>query len=362
MIKVLIDTGNAPSTTGIGVYSRGLLHALDRFASDKLVATESGVSTGGKTIRPIRRMAYLLRLRRLASKNFLGADLVHFTNIYVPKRHRRVAYVATIHDLNVLESPEAHTYRYSMYYRRAVLNAIERADSILTDTNAVRNMMLDRYRISEEKISAIGIGLNPEFQETVDDIPMSATNGKKTLLFVGRLESKKNVTWLVHTFSEAVRSGRLQDVELVLAGNRGYGFESIAKAIAQADRLVHWVSNPSLKSLASLYRRAEVVVLPSLCEGFGLPLLEAMYCDKPIVASRIPTSVEVAGTAAEFFSLDNKEEFWDALDAALVDRNAQLRRAARARQLDKYSWERLTDKYVKVYESACSKIKGNLHL
>jgi glycosyltransferase involved in cell wall biosynthesis len=118
---------------------------------------------------------------------------------------------------------------------------------------------------------------------------------------------------------------------------------------------VQWVTNPDTQILASLYKRASAIVLPSLCEGYGLPLIEAMYCDRPIVASRIPTSVEVAGCAAEFFSLGNKEEFWDAVIAAFTDVNAQQRKRCSSEQLKKYSWEYLAGNYAAVYEAARSR-------
>ena len=81
-------------------------------------------------------------------------------------------------------------------------------------------------------------------------------------------------------------------------------------------------------------------------------LFRSMYCDKPIVASRIPTSIEVAGCAAEYFSLGCKEEFWDAVNTAFADRNAQQRKDRSSEQLGKYSWEQLAGNYAAVYESA----------
>ena len=98
-----------------------------------------------------------------------------------------------------------------------------------------------------------------------------------------------------------------------------------------------------------LYCSSTAVVLPSLREGFGRPILEAMYCDKPIIASRIPTSLELAGEGAEFFSLGDRSEFYEAVRAAVDDRNAFTRKTAASRQLERYSWRTLAQRYLTIY-------------
>ncbi|MBI4534962.1 MAG: glycosyltransferase, partial [Ignavibacteriae bacterium] len=102
----------------------------------------------------------------------------------------------------------------------------------------------------------------------------------------------------------------------------------------------------------TLYRNAEIIILPSVCEGFGLPILEAMYCGKPVVASRIPTSLEVAGRAACFFSLDDSEEFFQAVRDALELVGSRSYKLVASRQLKLYSWEKLVLKYEEIYRMA----------
>jgi glycosyltransferase involved in cell wall biosynthesis len=349
-LQVLIDSGNAPPRTGIGVYGQGLLHALKQYCSDRVSVSETGISLVGNTFRPIRRLAYLFRLRQLAEKDYGGADIVHFTNIYVPKRHHRASYVVTIHDLDAIERPEFYTRRYSLYYHNSVQRAIERANVVMTDTHSVREKIIEHYRLPGERVASMGIGLHSDFKEAVDAIQNVDKPEFKTLLFVGRLEKKKNLVWLIRTVSEGIRSGRLRDLRLILAGNKGFGFEEIEAALKEAGSLARWVASPSIHHLATLYRRASVIVLPSFCEGFGLPLLEAMYCGKPIVASKIPTSIEVTGGAACFFSLGCKEEFYDAVDTTLADSDMPGRLESCSKQLKKYAWEHLVEGYVEVYQ------------
>jgi alpha-1,3-rhamnosyl/mannosyltransferase len=258
----------------------------------------------------------------------------------------------TIHDLDAIERPELHTRRYSMYYRSSVQRAIERAGVVMTDTRAVREKIMERYGLPEERVASMGIGVHSAFKKAVDATQTVANPEPRILLFVGRLEKKKNLVWLIRTTAKGIRSGRLRDMRLILTGNEGFGFEEICAALRETGSLAQWVASPDVHVLATLYRRASAIVLPSFCEGFGLPLIEAMYCGKPIVASKIPTSIEVAAGAANFFSLGREEEFYDAVDTALADSNMLQRIESCSEQLRKYSWENLVEGYVEVYQKA----------
>jgi glycosyltransferase involved in cell wall biosynthesis len=349
VLRLLIDAGNAPPYTGTGVYGSGLMTALKQYSSSEIDVAEAGTSLVGNSVRPLRRLVYLWRLSQLAKRGYNGVDIVHFINVYVPRKRTKIAIVGTIHDLDAIQHPDVYTRRYSAYYRKTVGATLQRADMILTDTEAVRGVIMDRYRVAEDRISAVGIGLHSLFVDAVDGIPKPTIQGDPVVLFVGRLEKKKNIAWCVRTVAEGVRRGALPVLRLALAGGRGHGFEEIAAALRDAKDIAQWFPHPDIGSLAKLYQQAEVVVLPSFCEGFGIPLLEAMYCGKPIVASRIPTNLEVAGEAARYFELGNKDELYSALCDALTRGNSDARVNAAREKLRAYSWERLAPCYVSVY-------------
>lgn len=349
MLRLLIDTGNASPRTGTGVYGRGLIAALQRYSAAELNVEEAGISWTGNSFRPLRRLVYLWRLRQLAASGFRGADLVHFINIYVPRKRSRVAHIGTITDLDAIQHPELYTRRYALYYARTVQATLRRADMIFAISESVRGMILERYRIPEERITAAGIGLNPVFVSAVDATSPKPVSREPLILYVGRLEKKKNIAWLVQTVSRGVKNGALPKAVLVLAGGRGFGFDEINDAMREAGHTVQWVQDPEIQILAGLYLRASVVVLPSHCEGFGIPLLEAMYCQTPIVASKIPTSLEVAGDAARFFGLGNTDEFYAMMNDALKCGNSDREAVAAKERLRIYSWENLAPRYVSVY-------------
>lgn len=354
VLRVLLDFGNAGPTTGTGVYGHGLLEGLRTHCAEIVDAQEAGISSVSTSLRPLRRLMYLSRLRRLRAKGYGGADVVHFTNVYAPRRQPGTATVVTIHDLDAILHPEVYTERYSVYYGRTVWSSIDRTQRITTDTDAVRTMILERYPAAAEKVQVVGVGLSRQFMEAADRQGASPAPATPTLLFVGRLEMKKNLEWLVNTVGEGIRKGAIPRLHLVLAGGRGYGFSRISGVMKRHAGITRWVESPSMDTLAGLYAGASAVVLPSRCEGFGIPLIEAMYCRKPVVASRIPTSLEVTGGAAYFFDLDDADGLFHALNEALVDRQREVHGPVAVRQLASYSWPLLARKAVEVYRDARS--------
>jgi glycosyltransferase involved in cell wall biosynthesis len=287
----------------------------------------------------------------MSLQGFRGADVVHFTNVYVPPPRRGPSFVLTIHDLDAITFPELYAKRYVVYTQHAFNLAVRRSTLILTDTEAVRAAVLDRYGISDKRVVVAGIGLSPSFVALADKLPLPRPV-LPMILFAGTLTRKKNIAWMTRAVAEGVRRGALPPLRLLLAGNPGYGISEILEAITEARGIAEWVRNPDQLHLVQMYREASALILPSYCEGFGIPLLEAMYCGVPIVASNIPTSQEVAGGIAEFFDLGDRDGFYDAVRRALYDVRSEERRANAAKRLNSYSWPMLVPGYVAAYRAS----------
>ena len=336
---------------GIGSYCDGLLNAFGKYGKGKISVAETGVSHPHKRFRPFWRLVYLSKLNLLKRKFFNGADVVHFANYYVPGRNSRTAYVATIHDLDPLIMPEVHSSRYLPYFKKVVEHAVHNSDILVTQTEAVRQDVVTYFQLDDSKVMVGGDGLSDEFMAYADrenklhpDNPM--------LLYVGQINMKKNVTWLVNTVYEGVASGALPKLTLILVGGEGYGSFEFKKNLRNFEPVVQWCRGVPLDKLVSYYCQCAAVVVPSFREGFGRPLLEGMYCGKPIVASRIPSSREVAGNAAFYFDLEKKDEFYSAVRSALSAERSEERKVIAKNQLRKYSWENLTEVYYNIYQSA----------
>ena len=351
MLNVLVDTGNAPAKTGIGIYGELLLHALRRYHPMDIAMSEAAIGYPANTMRPLRRLLYLARLAHLRRAGFRGADVVHFINQYAPVRRSNVSYVVSIHDLDPLMLPDAHSRRFALYFTKAVQLASQRAHIIVTQSEAVRSEVLEYFGLAPESVCVGGDGISAEFMRLAG-MCRKADPDVPTLLYVGQLSRKKNISWAVKTLREGIASGALPPLRLELAGGAGFGSHEILEQIALSSSFVRWHDRPSLEAIVSLYAACSAVVLPSLREGFGRPILEAMYCNKPIVASRIPTSEELAGSTAHFFAINDADEFYDAVKDALNDTKNQVRTRLSPAVLEKYSWRSLADVYSAIYHRA----------
>jgi glycosyltransferase involved in cell wall biosynthesis len=355
MINLTIDGGNALPTTGTGVYTLGLLEALRKYSSSDFRIMESNICSNSSSLRPLHRLIYLRRLRKKQLECRDISPVFHFTNVYVPKKLRPIGFVGTIHDLDPIYFPETFSGRYRFYFQRAVRNSAVRSDVILTDSEASRQLLIDFLNGCETKIKVARIGVSLDFMEQVDNVLKTNPTDVLTLMFVGSLSKKKNTAWLIRTTYEGVRKGALPKLKLLLVGNAGYGFNEIEKALRDAGDIVCWKSGVSKNELAKLYIESSAIVLPSFTEGFGLPLIEAMYCRKPIIASRIPSSVEVAANAAQYFDLNDIDGYYSAVRIALEDQNCDERVSFISNHLSKYLWKNLVHDYEAVYRNVVVK-------
>jgi len=351
VIRLTIDEGNAPPKTGIGVYGAGLRSALRTYAAGEVEVSDAGASWTGTSVRPLRRAVHTVRLNLLRRALYHGADVVHFTNNYIPPRVGRVAYVATVHDIDPILLPSAHTRRYTLYFSTVIRSTLARSHVLEVHSEALRQDLLSRYSLDPARVIVGGDGLSSEFT-TLADATERTLPPVPTLLYVGLINLKKNSPWLVRTIIRGVRSGALPALRLILAGRDGQGFDEVQRGLEEAPDIVAWQRTPSFPDLLRLYCGCTAVVLPSLSEGFGRPLLEGMYCGKAVIASRIPTSVEVAGDAATFFDLGDTDSFYHAVRSAVSGAPTEPQRASAAERLRHYSWERLARVYLSLYRTA----------
>ncbi len=351
----MIDRGNAPPMGGIGAYAEGLLDVSEHSQESGIRIREAGISLQGTSARRYNRARYLLRLFQLRGRRFDNSQVIHFLNYYVPRRVPGIAYVATVHDLDPLILPEAHPGLYVHYFNTVIKKTVTRSHLLITQTEAVRNELLARFPFDVDDIFIGGDAVSPQFIQRVDVTP-STIPKVPVLLFVGQINKKKNIAWTFEALRDGVKSGEIPALKLVLAGSRGFGFNEVQEQIRSAGTFVKWYESPSLEVLVSLYRSCSAVIVPSLREGFGRPLLEAMCCEKPIIASRIPSSLEVAGEVAHFFPLGDKAGLYDSVRQALSDGLSLERTSAARRCLQSYSWHNLSIRYLNIYREAYARI------
>ena len=258
-------------------------------------------------------------------------DIFHASNWALPRTKAKL--VTTIHDLTFLKYPQTHT-RYSVAAHTRHLNQARKyGDRIIAVSESTKKDLID-YGIAAEKITVIYEAAASVFRP-IDSRPARAKYGltKPYFLSVGTLEPRKNLKRLIQAFSA------LRTAQLAIAGPIGWG-ESLPTTSK-----VKFLGFVPDEDLAGLYSGAKAFVYPSLYEGFGLPVLEALSCDCPVITSNVSSLPEIGGEAAIYINPLKVSEITQAM-TAIQKLNLTQKSLAQAK---KFSWEKTAKETLKVY-------------
>ena len=326
-MRVALDVSPLVQTrAGTARYLKGLLRELRR-RDDVEVSTRS--FGRGDRLSTLARdgVWYPFLLGREA-----GADVLHCPTYRGPVRSR-VPLVVTVHDLAVLRHPEAFNRWTRAYSPRVVPRVLRAARQLIAVSEFTRRELVELLGVPEERIHVVPNAVEDEFTQE------GPAEQGEYVLAVGTLEPRKNLDRLV----EAVRRTH---TELRIVGARGWG------GVEAAGNGVRWLGEVSDAELARLYRGAACVAYPSLYEGFGIPVLEAMACGAPVVTTRGTAMEEVADGAAVLVDAHDPAEIAAGIVQAVADR-AQLvaKGLERARA---FRWDAVAAATVDVYREAVS--------
>jgi glycosyltransferase involved in cell wall biosynthesis len=282
-------------------------------------------------------------------------DVFHSPANVLPLTYYRPS-VITIHDLAIYRNP-AWFPSQVFSTRLLVPQSVKRAKRIIAVSDSTRRDLRDLFNVPARKVLVIPEGVD------VRPLPLSDRNAdvrkqfrlpKRFLLFVGTLEPRKNLPALVRAFAVVARMPRFSDVGLVLAGARGYKATEVFEEITEQklkDRVWYIGYLTQNQKLAAI-RAAEAFVFPSVYEGFGLPVLEAMALGTPVITSRVSSLPEVAGTAALLVDPEDEGELVRAMVRVLdgAPLRARLAKAGKA-QAAKFSWDRTAKETLDVYRA-----------
>jgi glycosyltransferase involved in cell wall biosynthesis len=330
------------SRTGDETYVANLLRELPALAPDLRFAAVTrhaeAVPPGVEALHlPVRsqvtRMSF--GLPRLLRR--LRPALAHFLYV-IPPLYRGLA-VVTVHDISYEHLPEVMTVRDRAFFRTLVPRSARRAARVLTGSEWTKNDLVGRYGLHAERIAVTPYGVESAYSAVGE-----AARRGRYLLVVGALQPRKDPL-------TAVRALALldHDMRLLFAGPEKRGGNEVraeAARLGVADR-VEFLGHVDMAELVRLYRGAACVVLPSLYEGFGLPVLEAMACGAPVVATTAGSIPEVAGEAAVLVPIRDPQELANGVGRALAERERLV--AGGREHAAAFSWTRTARKTLAVY-------------
>jgi O-antigen biosynthesis alpha-1,2-mannosyltransferase len=313
--------------SGVGVYSRELMWALAAAHPETQFAF---------CYRPHRYFAsWSTRLPRNARRRLLAepvgprrAALFHGLNQRLPRIPMRRA-VATFHDLFVL-SGEYSTPEFRARFGAQARDAAARADLIVTVSEFTKSQVTGLLGVKPDRIRVVRHGIRP--------LATARLPRERIILHVGAIQTRKNITRLVEAFEGVDASWRL-----VLAGSCGFGSAEILERIARspARERIQVTGYVTQDALAGWYSQAQIFAFPSLDEGFGMPLLEAMTAGIPVLTSNRAALPEVAGDAALLVDAERTEAIAEGLRE--LTRNEHLRQNLVIKGMERageFSWEK----------------------
>jgi glycosyltransferase involved in cell wall biosynthesis len=285
----------------------------------------------------------------------LAPDVAHFTNGMMPLA-APVPTVVTIHDMSLALYPRYHPPRRVLLNRPLVDLAVRRADAIITVSQSARRDIVRHYGLRPDQVHVVPEAAAPEFRPVDDAVRLESVRVRyglapRVILYVGTIEPRKNLPKLLDAFAQRRKTGDLCH-QLVCVGPYGWLSRDIEEQLErlQITGAVRFTGYVPFEDLPAIYNLAEMFVFPSLYEGFGLPVVEAMACGTPVITGPAAALAEVGGGAVEqVLQLDA-----DGLGCALVrlahsrERREQMAALGRLRA-GEFSWHRAARETLEVY-------------
>ncbi len=285
-----------------------------------------------------------------------GVDLLHVQYTAPPWSPRPI--IVTIHDLSFEHFPQFFTAKERFFFKRTIPRTARKAAKVLTVSEYSRRDLIETYSLPPEKVVVTPNGVGPSFKPVRDEEPLAALRKKygierEYLLSVGNLQPRKNLARLIQAYTKLRETVEEFRCQLVIVGKRAWLYRHIfheAHRSRYAGDVILTDYVPE-EDLPGLYSGAMAFVYPSIFEGFGLPVVEAMACGTPVVTSNSSAMPEVVGEAG--LMIDPYDE--DALARAMlrVVEDAQLQAQLSEQgllQAAKFTWRRTAERTLAVYE------------
>ncbi|MDH5479900.1 MAG: glycosyltransferase family 4 protein [Nitrosomonas sp.] len=355
--------------TGIGRYTMEMCRALSKIEEVSLhlyspAAVRADVATGFETanirtkdwdnglLRQIWSETYLpLWIKKDAVDVFWGP--AHRLPHWLPPN---IARVVTIHDLVWKYASDTMRPLSRLLEKSQMPFAVKNADHVVADTRATASAVVNEFHITPAKLSVITLGASKVSSVTDMQGLHSMGINQPYFLFVGTLEPRKNLHRLLLAYASLPDDVKTQ-AKFVIAGGKGWGYVDLQDMIARLGigKYVSLLGYVDEHTLAALYANAQFLAMPSLYEGFGLPLIEAMVYGTPALTSNNSSMPEVAGDAGFLIDAHNVESIANGLIKLITDEKIRDSLAAKAKNnAAKFNWDESAQQLIIVFKKAIS--------
>lgn len=368
-IKLAFDATATPQElTGAGYYVHEILKELDtRENIDLSIITRKNDVDRFRTVAPKARVldiAPISKAGRIAFQTFklgplidsMDFDVFHGPHYQIPNKLDTPS-VVTIHDMTLLTHPDVHTRIKREFFSRVIPSSAKKAKSVITVSQHTSDDV-DRLIKNHGEIFVAPLGIdNQRFNPTPEptDLSVLKTRGIKSpyIGFLGHFEPRKSIPTLIEAFS--LISDEFPELRLVLAGGAGWGSSQVREAIVESGVATKIVVPGRLahEEIAPFLRNAKIFVYPSVYEGFGMPVAEAMACGTPTITTDSSSLREVAGKGALLFKPLDTKALAESIKSLLVHETlySQMKKKALSRA-NNFSWKTCADTHIEAYKHA----------
>ena len=313
---------------------------------------------------PVTRLPFLIRLwlnqpvRRNVTKN--KADVFFSPDGFIPLG-MPVPKVSMFHDVAYLRYPEYLQPRIRKFYAKWIPRYLAYTQHIITVSEFSKSELIDGYKVHPDKISVVYNGITDAYKPLnnvqQDETRNKYTQGRPYFVFLGALHPRKNVLTLVKAFDH-FKSYNSSDVQLILAGRDAWHnkdlFETIEKSPFKKE--IHLPGYVRTDDAVPLVASASAMIYPSIYEGFGLPVVEAMACGVPVICSNVSSLPEVAGNAALQFDPMDVEQLSQHMRSVITDQplRGKLIQRGNERSMD-FSWDKAAENIYSILKQVAEK-------
>lgn len=284
-------------------------------------------------------------------------DVIHSTAYVVPEL-LNAKLVVTVHDLSFLLFPDLHTEENRRLLMQNLIYVNSRPAMVICDSEQTKIDLIKFFHVPEERIEVVYLGVDHIFSDPITEenrqkvLEKYEISGFDYLLSVSTIEPRKNFERIINVFSEMIKNEKYSNLHLVCAGGAGWKNEKIYELVRRnnlEDR-VKFIGFVDERDLPSIYNGARLFLYPSLYEGFGLPVLEAMSSKVPVITSNTSSLPEVAGDAAVMVNPYNEKDIYNAVENVLNNENLRKQLITEGTQrANLFTWENTAQKTLEVY-------------